>query len=186
MSGATRALAGALVRCALRGEGARAVPHLVVLAPGRAERAVPLPPELTLGRGPGVALALPDPGASRRHARLRLDAAGAAVVEDLGSKNGLLVNGRRVRGGAAPLRDGDELTVGATVLRYVDPLAAGSPEPAPPGGAGPPAEGAAAAPLGGTPGSAAAVGEALPAGRCRALAAAAALLGAAAVALLVG
>jgi hypothetical protein len=119
----TRVLAGALVRCALRGEGARAGPHLLVRAPGAVERTVALPAELTVGRGAAAGLALDDAGASRLHARIRLDEAGAALVEDLGSKNGLRLNGRRIRGGPQPLRPGDELTVGSTALRFEDPLA---------------------------------------------------------------
>jgi hypothetical protein len=171
VSGATRVVAGALVRCALRGDGARALPHLVVRAPAGAERAVPLPPELTVGRGPGAALTLDDPGASRLHARIRLSEGGAAEVEDLGSKNGLVLNGRPVPRGPTPLRTGDELTVGATVLRFVDPLAGV------PGEASPPP--AAAGPPGGAP----------RAGGTRAallLGAAAGLLGLAAISLAVG
>lgn len=116
-------MAGALVRSALRGEGARAGPHLLVRSPGSAERAVALPAELTVGRGTEAGLALDDAGASRLHARIRLDDDGAALVEDLGSKNGLRLNGRRLQAGPSPLRPGDELTVGATALRFVDPLA---------------------------------------------------------------
>lgn len=123
MSEATRLLAGALVRRALRGEGAPPVPHLLVRPPGGAEEAVALPPELTVGRDPSAGLVLSDAGASRRHARLLVGDDGSAEVEDLGSKNGLRLNGRRLPRGRAPLRDGDELTLGATVLRYVDPAA---------------------------------------------------------------
>lgn len=134
MSGPTRRLAAALVREARRGEPARAVPHLVIEAPGGGGRAVPVQAGLTLGRGPGADLALPDPGASRRHARVLLGDDGAAAVEDLGSKNGLRLNGRRLPPGPAALRAGDVLTVGGTALRYVDPLGEGPEAPA-----GPPA-----------------------------------------------
>lgn len=132
--GTTRLLAGALVRSALRGEVASSGPHLVVRTGGREEEVVALPPDLTLGRGPGVDLVLDDPGASRRHARIRLAEDGTAEVLDLGSKNGSLLNGRRLPPGPVALRPGDELTVGDTGLRFVDPLA----DP-PPGGPGPPA-----------------------------------------------
>jgi hypothetical protein len=90
---ATRLHAGALVRCALRGEAARALPHLLVRPPGGAERAVALPAELTVGRGPEAGLVIADGAASRLHARLRLAEDGSAAVEDLGSKNGLRLNG---------------------------------------------------------------------------------------------
>lgn len=131
MSGLTRIQAGALVRCARRGEAARAVPHLLVRPPGGGERAVALATELTVGRGPEAGLVIADGGASRLHACLRLSEDGAAAVEDLGSKNGVRLNGLPLGPGPAPLRPGDELLVGSTVLRYEDPLAepAGSPTP---------------------------------------------------------
>lgn len=127
MSDATRVAAGALVRRALRGEGTPPVPHLLVRPPGGAEQTVALTAELTVGRDPQAGLVLADAGASRCHARLRLGEDGAAEVEDLGSKNGLRLNGRRLAGGRAALRHGDELLLGATVLRFVDPLAASAP-----------------------------------------------------------
>jgi FHA domain-containing protein len=131
VSGATRLVAGALVRRALRGDGAPPIPHLLVRPPGGEERVVALPTELTVGRDPAADLVLADAGASRRHARLLLEDDGTAVVEDLGSKNGLRLNGRRLPPGRSTLRDGDELLVGATALRFVDPLAgpAGLDEP---------------------------------------------------------
>src|SRR5437868_5208255 len=58
-----------------------------------------------------------DHGISRRHARLWIDANGAHRIEDLGSKNGIYLNGRRVPGGV--LREGDIVRVGAfTALRF--------------------------------------------------------------------
>ena len=118
--GVTRVEAGALLRRAAGGEAARAGPHLVIREPRAGERVVALTGDLTVGRGAGVALRLSDPSASRRHLRLRLDEAGPRV-EDLASRNGLRVNGAPARG-ARRLRSGDELEVGETVLRYVDPL----------------------------------------------------------------
>ena len=52
---------------------------------------------------------------SRRHAALRR-VEGGIGIEDLGSRNGTLVNGERVDGIHA-LRAGDEIHVGETVLR---------------------------------------------------------------------
>lgn len=140
----TRLVAGGLVRLALGGGGPLGVPHLVVRREGQPERLVPLPAELTVGRGPEAGLALQDPGASRRHLRLRLDAGGGAEVVDLGSKNGLLLNGRRLGPRAAALRHGDRLTVGTTELCFQDPPA--GPAPAAPPGAARPRRGAGLAP----------------------------------------
>ncbi len=55
---------------------------------------------------------------SRKHAEVRVDA-GRAVVVDLGSRNGTKVNGAGVRERA--LTDGDQITVGTTILRYEAP-----------------------------------------------------------------
>jgi pSer/pThr/pTyr-binding forkhead associated (FHA) protein len=119
-AGATRIDAGMVLRRAVAGETARAGPHLVVREPRAVERVVALTGDCTVGRGREVALRLSDPSASRLHLRLRIDEAGASVV-DLGSRNGLRVNGGRARG-ARRLRSGDLLEVGETLLRYVDPL----------------------------------------------------------------
>jgi pSer/pThr/pTyr-binding forkhead associated (FHA) protein len=120
VAGATRIDAGALLRRAAAGGGAQAGPHLVVREPRALERVVALTGDCTVGRGREVALRLADPSASRLHLRLQVDAAGASVV-DLGSRNGLRVNGGRARG-LRRLRSGDRLEVGETLLRYVDPL----------------------------------------------------------------
>jgi hypothetical protein len=127
--GMTRLDAAALLRRADAGGAARAGPHLVVREPRAGERVVALTGDFTVGRGGGAALRLADPSASRLHLRLRLDGAGAAV-EDLGSRNGLRVNGGRARG-LRRLRSGDVLEVGATLLRYVDPLEPAAPRPGP-------------------------------------------------------
>jgi pSer/pThr/pTyr-binding forkhead associated (FHA) protein len=118
--GATRLDAGALLRRAAAEGTAQAGPHLVVREPCAGERVVALTSDCTIGRGRRAALRLADPSASRIHLRLQVDEAGASV-EDLGSRNGLRVNGGRARG-RRRLRSGDELEVGQTLLRYVDPL----------------------------------------------------------------
>ena len=57
-----------------------------------------------------------DDYASGRHARVTRHG-GLMYVEDNGSTNGTLVNGRKVVG-ATPLRHGDTVTVGSTTFRY--------------------------------------------------------------------
>lgn len=59
---------------------------------------------------------LDSPTVSRRHARISISVNGASV-EDLGSKNGTFLRGEPVAA-AAPLADGDEIRVGAVVLRF--------------------------------------------------------------------
>jgi hypothetical protein len=69
-----------------------------------------------IGRGTEADIRLPDTGVSRKHVDVQLEGDGAVVVEDLGSTNGTLVNGRRV--GRQPLADGDVIRIGHSVLVY--------------------------------------------------------------------
>lgn len=68
-----------------------------------------------IGRLPECAIVLSDPNVSRRHAEIRRREENM-VIYDLGSTNGTLLNGQAIR--ESPLVDGDEVTVGETVLRY--------------------------------------------------------------------
>jgi len=59
------------------------------------------------------AVALHDPGASRRHARFLLERDGTVSLHDLGSTNGTKLNGQDVVSGSIRrLTDGDEVTLG--------------------------------------------------------------------------
>ena len=69
-----------------------------------------------LGRDPQADFVLEDRLASRRHAQV-VGRAGTWVLEDLGSTNGTLLNGRRTT--HAPLADGDAIRIGDTVLAFV-------------------------------------------------------------------
>jgi len=71
---------------------------------------------LTLGRGPGVDLAFDDPAMSRQHASFELHRDGFRV-RDLGSTNGLRVNGSPASG--ADLEHGDRLEIGGHRFQYV-------------------------------------------------------------------
>jgi pSer/pThr/pTyr-binding forkhead associated (FHA) protein len=70
---------------------------------------------LTIGRMPECDVALSDPNVSRKHAEVRRQGTGFVLV-DLGSTNGTRVNGAGVKERA--LNNGDEITVGATKLRF--------------------------------------------------------------------
>lgn len=76
------------------------------------------PARVRLGRGEGCDLVLADADASREHCEVVLGVAGARVC-DLGSKNGVAVDGQPVH--EQRLRDGSELLVGRTVLVFEDP-----------------------------------------------------------------
>ena len=70
---------------------------------------------VVLGRSREADIVLQDPNVSRRHAELRRDEGGWQVV-DLGSTNGIKVNGRRVD--HQPLSPGDQITIGVTDLTF--------------------------------------------------------------------
>jgi hypothetical protein len=81
------------------------------------ERLPLAPPGIVVGRGNDADLRVNDPGVSRRHVEFRVteDANGPRVsVHDLGSTNGVLVNGKRVDN--ATLVDGAEIRIGNTTL----------------------------------------------------------------------
>lgn len=80
---------------------------------------LPAGPPLVVGRGDDCDLRLRDADTSRQHLQLRRRQ-GELLAEDLRSKNGVLVNGEPLQEQRA-LVDGDELTLGNTVLRYIDP-----------------------------------------------------------------
>jgi hypothetical protein len=70
---------------------------------------------VVLGRSREADIVLQDPNVSRRHAELRREDGGWQIV-DLGSTNGIKVNGRRVDN--QPLRPGDQVTIGVTDLTF--------------------------------------------------------------------
>jgi hypothetical protein len=75
------------------------------------------PGEFVIGRSPECQLSLDDALVSRRHAILVVHP-DAVFIEDLGSRNGVLVNGRRIQN-PTRLADGDQITVGSQVMTLV-------------------------------------------------------------------
>lgn len=74
-----------------------------------------LPPgDFFIGRSPDCQLTLDDPLVSRRHAAIHV-AGDRVTLEDLGSRNGVLVNGERRRG-TSPLQPGDRIVIGSQEL----------------------------------------------------------------------
>lgn len=75
------------------------------------------PPGIVIGRGSDVDLRIDDPGISRRHLAIKVvdsDPTPLVSVQDLGSTNGLLVDGKRVE--QARLRDGATIRIGNTTM----------------------------------------------------------------------
>jgi pSer/pThr/pTyr-binding forkhead associated (FHA) protein len=75
---------------------------------------------LTVGRSLTNDLVLDDPYVDARHARIALNESGDALIEDLGSVNGLVVSDVRLQG-RVPVHAGAEIRVGHTTLRFRDP-----------------------------------------------------------------
>lgn len=94
---------------------------------------------VVMGRSEKVDVPLADHSVSRRHARLFF-ASNAWRVEDLGSRNGTLLNGRKVAGSEA-VRAGDLIRIGDSVIRVTAIGSQTGPAPAPspsPSGTGTP------------------------------------------------
>jgi FhaA, N-terminal domain/FHA domain len=72
-------------------------------------------PVTRIGRGSDADLRIDDPGISRNHAELRRSGGDVTIV-DLGSTNGIVINGRRVD--QERLRDGAEVRLGSTTLTF--------------------------------------------------------------------
>jgi two-component system, cell cycle response regulator len=77
--------------------------------------------KVIIGRDPAASLSLSDARASKQHASVEPveGFAGRLKYEltDLGSTNGTLVNGKRVKG-TRRLKDGDKISIASTVLRF--------------------------------------------------------------------
>ena len=76
------------------------------------------PPGLVVGRGTEADLRINDPGVSRRHIEFTVEESadgGVRIqVSDLGSTNGMLVDGHRIS--TTYLRDGSEVRIGRTTM----------------------------------------------------------------------
>lgn len=94
-------------------------PQLVVIAgagltPGTA---FPVRGELTLGRFGDNVIVIQDGYCSGRHARVWRER-GRCYIQDLGSTNGTLVNGHRLKDQPVALSPGAEVRIGETAFRF--------------------------------------------------------------------
>lgn len=106
----------------------RAVPEPAVQEPATAaaptvdpttDESTPAPEDdtLSLGRARSNSIVLDDMLVSRHHARISADDHGL-IIEDLGSRNGTFVNGRRVQ--TTRLHEGDRIGIGASTFEVRD------------------------------------------------------------------
>jgi CheY-like chemotaxis protein/CRP-like cAMP-binding protein len=97
------------------------VQHYLVVDEGLGrERLILLADKLTIGRDAANDIQLSDSSVSKQHAAIRL-LRGHPVIEDLGSRNGIVINDERVK--KALLHSGDTLKLGNSTLRFVQKTA---------------------------------------------------------------
>lgn len=80
-------------------------------------------PGFTVGRGTDADVRINDPGVSRLHARISVNENGDGsrmTIEDMGSTNGIVVDGRRVQN--AGLREGSRIEIGSTRMLVRSPV----------------------------------------------------------------
>ena len=98
--------------------GADVARETVALVEGSTKHEV-TKPVTVLGRSSGCDIRLTDPNVSRRHAELRQEGTSWWIV-DLGSTNGIEVNGSRLE--RAKLETGDTVIVGETEFVFIREL----------------------------------------------------------------
>jgi pSer/pThr/pTyr-binding forkhead associated (FHA) protein len=90
----------------------------LIVTGGSRDRELVLVDTLIVGRDPACEISeTNDPLLSRRHAAFTAGARDA-VVRDLGSRNGILVNGAKTK--EATLRNGDCIQIGHLQVKFVD------------------------------------------------------------------
>ena len=93
-------------------------PVLVLLEDGQPTRAHAIRgANVVIGRDDGCDLVLPDPSVSERHAEIK-DIGGKRIIDDLDSKSGIVLGGRRVE--FHVLRPGDRLQLGVYLVEYLE------------------------------------------------------------------
>ncbi len=85
-------------------------------------------PSTSVGRGADQMLVIADIAVSRRHLQIQMTSSGYRM-QDLGSPNGTMVNGKRVA--EVQLMDGDQIELGNSLLRFEHPPSRPQPEPQP-------------------------------------------------------
>jgi pSer/pThr/pTyr-binding forkhead associated (FHA) protein len=93
------------------------VARIVVISGDKtSQKTVPIEGKLvTIGRSPASTIVIDDKAASRKHCLIKVDGATCTLV-DLGSANGTLVNGAKVKDHA--LSNDDRIEIGKTILVF--------------------------------------------------------------------
>jgi type III secretion system YscD/HrpQ family protein len=72
-----------------------------------------------LGKDASADIVFQDLSVSHRHAKLTINEDGSATIEDLNSRNGIIINGLKIEG-TSSLQTGGVVSVGTTVFLFVD------------------------------------------------------------------
>jgi hypothetical protein len=80
-------------------------------------RSIPIEEEIVIGRSQKCQIRLHSNNASRQHARIRVGTSGASI-EDLKSRNGTFVNGKRIDAPQS-LQSGDNIVIGVDAMTIV-------------------------------------------------------------------
>jgi hypothetical protein len=97
------------------------IPQIAITPPDGQAFQITVPVgDVTIGRGPSNSVVLRDAWASGLHAVLRSNGQTHGIV-DLGSRNGVFVNGERIVGSRL-LADGDQIRIGLTQMQFSLPV----------------------------------------------------------------
>ncbi len=98
--------------------GSAGVRRLMVAILGQKKVRYPLYKDtMTIGRSPDADIQVRQKWISRQHARIVMDE-NMVTIEDLGSKNGILINNKAVHAGE--LHDQDVVEIGDTQFQFID------------------------------------------------------------------
>ncbi len=89
----------------------------LIVSDGRRQRELLIVSKIVVGRDPTCDLSEADPLLSRRHAEFAISG-DDVVVRDLGSRNGIYINGARTAEGT--LQSGDVVRIGRLHMRYIE------------------------------------------------------------------
>ena len=88
----------------------------IVMGDATGKKEFPIITELMIGRDAKNDIVIPNPNVSRKHAKVFKDEAGLCWLEDLGSHNGTLLNGRLAR--KEKLQENDVILIADTELTF--------------------------------------------------------------------
>lgn len=92
------------------------MPYFEVQLTNKLQRIYDVGPDTLIGRAPQCHIQLLSRAVSRRHARIEFDGT-QAIISDMGTKNGIKLNGQRIQG-AAVVGEGDVILVGDIKMRF--------------------------------------------------------------------